>query len=143
MFGTAPGLPASIDIAIIGAGSHALTLVAHLLQKKRSMRGRFLVFDPSGAWMHQWHHQFAALEIPHLRSPAVHHPAPDPHALRTFAEPRPGELFTPYDLPGTQLFQDFCQEVIHRWQSQNCVYPAQVVGIEPMQRDRRLMGRLH
>ncbi len=137
MFGVAPVLPASIDIAIIGAGPHALTLVTHLLQKKRSMRGRFLVFDPSGLWMHQWHHQFAALEIPHLRSPAVHHPAPDPHALRTFAESRPDELVAPYDLPGTQLFQNFCQEVIRRWQLQNCVYPAQVVCIEPVQGDRR------
>jgi cation diffusion facilitator CzcD-associated flavoprotein CzcO len=130
-------LPASIDLAIVGAGPHALTLVTHLLQKKKSMRGRFLVFDPGGTWMSQWSHQFAAFEIPHLRSPAVHHPAPDPHALRTFAESRPSELFAPYDLPGTQLFQDFCQEIIRRWQLQNCVYPAQVVRVEPAQRDRR------
>lgn len=129
-------LPDSIDLAIIGAGSHALTLVTHLLQKKKSMRGRFLVFDPSGQWMRQWNHQFAALEIPHLRSPAVHHPDPAPHALRTFAERRPNELFTPYDLPGTNLFQDFCQEVIRRWQLQTCVYPAQVVQIQPFS-DRR------
>ena len=124
-------LPASIDLAIVGAGPHALTLVTHLLQKKKSMRGRFIVFDPSGMWMSQWNHQFAALEIPHLRSPAVHHPAPDPHALRTFAERRPNELLAPYDLPGTKLFQDFCQEAIHRWQLQTCVYPAQVLQIQP------------
>lgn len=129
-------LPDSIDLAIIGAGPHALTLVAHLLQKKKSMRGRFIVFDPSGVWMSQWNHQFAALEIPHLRSPAVHHPDPDPHALRTFAEGRPNELFPPYDLPGTKLFQDFCQEVVRRWQLQTCVYPAQVVQIQPLS-DRR------
>jgi len=125
-------LPHSVDLAIIGAGPHALTLVTHLLQKKKSMRGRFIVFDPSGVWMNQWHHQFAALEIPHLRSPAVHHPDPNPHALRTFAEGCSHELFPPYDLPGTKLFQDFCQEVIRRWQLQSCVYPAQVVEIKPL-----------
>jgi cation diffusion facilitator CzcD-associated flavoprotein CzcO len=129
-------LPDSINLAIIGAGPHALTLVTHLLQKKKSMRGRFLVFDPSGTWISRWNHQFAALEIPHLRSPAVHHPDPDPHALRTFAEHRPNELFPPYDLPGTKLFQDFCQEVICRWQLQTCVYPAKVVQIQPLS-DRR------
>jgi cation diffusion facilitator CzcD-associated flavoprotein CzcO len=59
-------LPDSIDLAIVGAGPHALTLVTHLLQKKKSMRGRFLVFDPSGTWMSRWNHQFAALEIPHF-----------------------------------------------------------------------------
>lgn len=129
-------LPDSIDLAIVGAGPQALTLVTHLLQKKKSMRGRFLVFDPSGVWMSQWNHQFAALEIPHLRSPAVHQPDPDPHALRTFAASRPCELFPPYDLPGTRLFQDFCQDVIQRWQLQSCVYPASVVRIEPLRQHR-------
>lgn len=133
-------LPPSIDIAIVGAGPHALTLVTHLLQKKKSMRGRFIVFDPSGVWMSQWNYQFAALEIPHLRSPAVHQPDPDPHALRTFAERRPNELFPPYDLPGSRLFQDFCQEMIRRWQLQTCVYPAQVMQIQPFS-DRR--SRFH
>ncbi|WP_310483218.1 SidA/IucD/PvdA family monooxygenase, partial [Chamaesiphon sp. VAR_48_metabat_403] len=121
-----------IDLAIVGAGPHALTLVTHLLQKKKSMLGRFLVFDPSGTWMNQWHHQFAAFEIPHLRSPAVHQPDPNPHALRTFAAPRPNELVAPYDLPGTQLFRDFCQETVRRWQLEDCVYPAQVVRVEPI-----------
>jgi len=130
-------VPESIDIAIVGAGPHALALVTHLLQKKKSMRGRFLVFDPSATWMSQWNHQFAALEIPHLRSPAVHQPDPDPHALRTFAESRPNELFPPYDLPGTRLFQDFCQEVIRRSSLQTCVYPAFVVRIEPLKNHRR------
>ena len=137
MLDTSMTLPESIDLAIIGAGPHALTLVTHLLQKKKSMRGRFLVFDPSGTWMSKWNRQFAALEIPHLRSPAVHQPDPDPHALRTFAESRPNGLFQPYDLPGTQLFRDFCQETIRRWQLADCVYPAQVVQIEPQQDGRR------
>jgi hypothetical protein len=34
-------LPTKIDLAIIGAGPHALTLVTHLLQKRQTMRGRF------------------------------------------------------------------------------------------------------
>lgn len=124
-------LPQVVDIAIVGAGPQALTLVTHLLQKKKSMQNRFVVLDPSGEWLRQWQHQFAAYEIPHLRSPAVHHPDPDPHALRSFAESRSQELFPPYDLPGTQLFQDFCQHVIHRWELQERVIPAAVQQIEP------------
>lgn len=123
-------IPEKVDIAIIGAGPQALTLVTHLLQKKESMRNRFVVLDPAGDWLQQWQHQFAAYNIPHLRSPAVHHPDPDPHALRTFAESRSSELFPPYDLPGTQLFHDFCQEVIRRWGLQERVIPAQVQEIE-------------
>lgn len=120
----------TVDIAIIGAGPHALTLVTHLLQKKQSMGNRFVVLDPAGDWLRQWQHQFAAYDIPHLRSPVVHSPDPDPHALRTFAESRPSELFVPYDLPGTQLFYDFCQEVIRRWGLQERVIPAEVQQIE-------------
>ncbi len=46
MENTPPSLPSKIDLAIIGAGPHALTLVTHLLQKRQSLQGKFLVFDP-------------------------------------------------------------------------------------------------
>lgn len=53
--------PPKIDLAVIGAGPHALTLVTHLLQKRQTMGDRFLVFD-------RWRPQFAVLDISHLRS---------------------------------------------------------------------------
>ncbi|NMF66939.1 FAD/NAD(P)-binding protein [Brasilonema octagenarum] len=127
-----PSLPSKIDLAIIGAGPHALTLITHLLQKRQTMRGRFMVLDPSGSWIRRWQHQFAAFEIPHLRSPAVHHPDPNPFALRKFAESRSHELFAPYDLPGTKLFEDFCFDVIRRFQLENQVYTSAVTRIEPL-----------
>ncbi|MEO0409904.1 MAG: FAD/NAD(P)-binding protein, partial [Cyanobacteria bacterium P01_A01_bin.135] len=122
------------DIAVIGAGPQALTLVTHLLQKKAKLRDRIRVFDPSGTWMIQWQQQFAAQEIAELRSPAVHHPDPNSHALRSFAEGRFQELHPPYDRPGTQLFQDFCQALIRRWQLQDAVTPAQVTRLEPLRK---------
>jgi cation diffusion facilitator CzcD-associated flavoprotein CzcO len=121
----------NIDTAIVGGGTHALTLMLHLLQKRKDMRDQVLVFDPSGTWLNQWQHQFAAQEIPHLRSPAVHHPDPDPFALRRFAESRPNELYPPYDLPGTQLFQDFCQDAIHKFNVADRVVKAKVSRLEP------------
>lgn len=120
------------DIAVIGAGPQALTLVTRILQKKATLRNRIQVFDPSGTWMTQWHQQFAAQEIAELRSPAVHHPDPNSHGLRTFAEGRSHELHPPYDRPGTQLFHDFCHTVIHRWQLQNAVIPVQVTRLDPL-----------
>ncbi len=123
-------LPKYIDLAIIGAGVQALTLTTHLLQKSAKHYHKFIVFDPSQTWMRQWQQQFAAQQIPYLRSPAVHHPDPNPHQLRTFAENRHNELFPPYDRPGTKLFNDFCQEVIRRWQlADNKIYPAKVIQI--------------
>lgn len=119
------------DIAIIGAGPHSLTLVSHILQKKSNLRSKITVFDPSGTWLKQWQHQFFAQEIPHLRSPAVHHPDPNPFALRKFAESRPHELFPPFDLPGTELFNDFCQNLIHKNQLQKIVLADSVTRIIP------------
>jgi cation diffusion facilitator CzcD-associated flavoprotein CzcO len=129
---TSASLPDKIDIAIIGAGPQALTLVTHLLQKRQKLRQRFLVFDPRGTWMSRWQDQFDALEIPHLRSSAVHHPDPNPFALRQFAQNRENELFPPYDLPGTKLFQEFCQDVIYQWELQDSVVRASVICIEPV-----------
>ena len=125
-------LPKHIDLAIIGAGVQALTLTTHLLQKSVKHYRKFLVFDPSQTWMSQWQNQFAAQQIPYLRSPAVHHPDPNPHQLRAFAEHRRNELFPPYDRPGTELFNDFCHEIINRWQLTDKVYPAKVTQILPV-----------
>ncbi len=129
-------LPQHLSLAIVGAGPQALTLVTHLLQKRSKLRRRLRVFDESGTWLSRWLRQMQAQEIEHLRSPAVHHPHPDSFALRRFAESRPQELFPPYDLPGTDLFNDFCAEVIRRWNLHSCVYPGQVCRIIPVQRSR-------
>ncbi|MEL6470527.1 MAG: FAD/NAD(P)-binding protein [Cyanobacteria bacterium J06623_4] len=134
------------DIAVIGAGPQALTLITHLLQKNKRMRERlkagfspgFQVFDPSGAWLTRWHRQFAAQEIRHLRSPAVHHPDCNPHNLRDFAQGRSDELYDPYGRPGTALFRDFCEAVIERWQLQDKVTKAKVVDLSPLQRGFQL-----
>ena len=135
-----------IDIAVIGAGPQALTLITHLLQKHKRMRERlsrgfspgFQVFDPSGAWLSQWHKQFSAQEIRHLRSPAVHHPDSNPHNLLAFATGRGDELYNPYNRPGTQLFQDFCETVIDRWHLQDQVTKAKIVGLSPRRRGFQL-----
>jgi cation diffusion facilitator CzcD-associated flavoprotein CzcO len=135
-------LPNRTDLAIVGAGPQALTLITHLLQKRSKLRQKFFVLDPSGTWISQWRHQFAAQKIPHLRSPAVHHPDPNPHALRQFAENRRDELFPPYDLPGTKLFEEFCDEVIHRWKLKNRVYPGKISQILPIKNGLRSYFRL-
>jgi hypothetical protein len=124
------------DIAIIGAGPQALTLATHLLQKGRRRSPEFSVIDPSGTWMQRWCQQFAAQDIPYLRSPIVHHPDPNSQALRVFAESRHRELFPPYDRPGRQLFTDFCGAVIKAWNLQNRVVAENVVRIEPLRQGR-------
>ncbi len=121
-----------VDIAVIGAGPQALTLVTHLLQKRKDWQARIRVLDPAGVWMSQWQRQFRAQEIPHLRSPAVHHPDPNPYELRRFAESHPQGLIPPYDRPTTAVFEGFCQDVVQRWQVGSLVMSAQVSRIRSL-----------
>ncbi|NJK70463.1 MAG: FAD/NAD(P)-binding protein, partial [Microcoleus sp. SU_5_3] len=74
--------PSQIDLAVVGAGPHALTLVTHLLQKCQKKRGKFWVFDPSGGWLTQWQRQFVSFGNSTLAIAAVHHPDPNPFELR-------------------------------------------------------------
>ncbi len=101
------------------------------MKKSNSRRDKILAFDPSGEGLTQWRRQFAALEIGHLRSPAVHHRDPNPYELRRFAENRSSELFPPEDLPGSRLFEEFCGDTIKRWQLGDRVIKAKVTRIQP------------
>ena len=38
----------------------------------------------------------------------------------------------PYDLPGTDLFDDFCGDVIRRWDLENAVTPGEITRIQPL-----------
>lgn len=89
------------------------------------------VVNAGKEWLGSWNARFAALDIPYLRSPLMAHPdAFSPSALREFAfkHARESEIRrvdysrtalkgTPeysqglYDLPGTELFRDFCDEL--------------------------------
>jgi hypothetical protein len=105
-----------VDLVIVGAGPHALTLLARLVeeepsdlydqelrqynkkrfgrkenaqQRRERLLSRIVVIDPSGVWLSQWNENFDQLQIEHLRSPVNIHPDPqDAMALREFAELR-------------------------------------------------------
>jgi hypothetical protein len=106
--------PTDARVAIVGAGPHGLTVACHLLRADPSLIDDLVVVDPSGAWLASWRRSFRSLEIGHLRSPAVHHPHPDPYALlhHARANGRSHELHGRYQSPGAALFDDFCDEVV-------------------------------
>jgi cation diffusion facilitator CzcD-associated flavoprotein CzcO len=116
-------------IAFIGSGPHNLTALAFLLKASPQLRSEVRVFDPSGAWLTQWNRQMAAQEIVHLRSSSVHHPDPDPLALRRFAKGRFDEFYPPYFLPGTGLFREFCEDLIARYDLGSVVEPRRVTSL--------------
>ena len=120
------------DLVIAGAGPQALTLSCLLLQKRPRLRRRLRILDPSGRWLSRWQRQMECYEIPWLRSPSPHHPHPNPHALRHFAhsQQRNRQLEGPYGLPHTDLFADFCRQVISEYQLDGDVLAARIERIQ-------------
>ena len=103
----------SHPIVIAGAGPHGLATTIHLLTAAPRLRDRLVVVDPAGTWMRAWTEQFARLDISHLRSPAVHHPAPRPGLLMEHtATHRLAISGLPYGLPTTRTFARFCNDLI-------------------------------
>jgi hypothetical protein len=86
------------------------------------------VVDPSGRWLAAWDQRFAAQDIRHLRSPAVHHPHPDPFAL--IAEGQEGLLRSGgTQLPTSARFARFCRDVVARARLEDAVEPAAVTDL--------------
>jgi cation diffusion facilitator CzcD-associated flavoprotein CzcO len=104
--------PSCPQVLVVGAGPAALSLATALTCRRVPVE--LEVIDPSGTWMAAWNQRFAAQDIPHLRSPSVHHPHPDPFALLAA---------TPHDeltrsggttLPSSRSFARFCDDLVHR-----------------------------
>jgi len=121
----------SCEILVVGAGPHALTVAAHLCRRDPSWASRMLVTDPSGRWLSQWDATFDRLGITHLRSPTVHHPHPDPHAISKRGDLEREDL-TPggYQRPSRRAFDLTVRDTIAEFQLDDAVLAASVVGVE-------------
>jgi cation diffusion facilitator CzcD-associated flavoprotein CzcO len=71
-------------ILVVGAGPAGLATAIGLAC--HDLAAEVEVVDPAGRWLSCWDRRFAAQGIEHLRSPAVHHPHPEPFALLESAD---------------------------------------------------------
>ena len=136
------GRKAVTELVVVGAGPQALSLCCLLLQKRPRWRRHLRIIDPSGRWLSSWQRQMQRFEIPCLRSPAPHHPHPNPNALRSYAQERrrSRELEGAYGLPHTGLFSEFCQSVVEEFQVAGQV---QAVSLEEIHLGAGGPGSLH
>lgn len=111
-----------------------------------------VVIDHHGQWMAQWKRDFEALNIRYARSHADLHPCPfDFQSLRVWAEMknRQSEMWPmrfidreasrkagyagPYILPGRELFFDFCDDLVHRYNLSPLVQAGDVVAVRVLE----------
>jgi hypothetical protein len=96
-------------LLIVGAGPAGLACTLAL--RCHGLDEGLRVVDPTGRWMAAWERRFDAQDIQHLRSPAVHHPHPDPFAM--IAEGQHGLLRSGGTrLPTSARFHEFCRRVV-------------------------------
>lgn len=105
-------LPEDAETVVIGAGPQALALVLHLLDARPSAREGLVVLDPAGRWLAEWEGRFARLAIDQLRSPGVHHPAPDAGALGRWSRAEGRPAAGPYGIPRAGDFVAFCHHLV-------------------------------
>jgi NADPH-dependent 2,4-dienoyl-CoA reductase/sulfur reductase-like enzyme len=97
-------------VTIVGAGPAGLSCAVML--RCHGLDGGLQVFDPSGAWLITWRDRFRRQDIPHLRSPAVHHPHPDPFALLGAEGPDGLVPSGGTKLPTTERFERFVDRLV-------------------------------
>lgn len=110
------------SVLLIGAGPAALACAVSL--RCHGLADRLTVLDPRGRWCAAWDERFARQGIPHLRSPAVHHPHPEPFALLG-AGGREGLVTSGgTTLPTTARFARFVADLVEQAGLADVVEPA-------------------
>jgi hypothetical protein len=115
------------EVLVIGAGPAGLACAVALHCHGRA--AGLTVLDPSGRWLAAWHDRFRRQDIPHLRSPSVHHPHPDPFALLAAGGndglvPSGGTR-----LPTTERFARFVDQLVTDAELGSVVRPVAATGL--------------
>jgi len=118
------------NVVVIGAGPAGLA--ATLALKQCTPKIKLKVVDPSGCWFNVWDRQFANQDIHLLRSPAVHHPHPDPYRLLASSNPKDtNDLVSTAGtyLPTTRRFRAFIDEALAETELTDTVSAHRAVGL--------------
>ena len=104
----------NINITIIGGGIHGISIAIRLLREVPTAARYLAIVDRYPHPLTQWRHKTERQGMTFLRSPVVHHITPDALGIVEYAERhnRTPELVPPYSQPSTQLFWDFCGDML-------------------------------
>ena len=123
---------------IVGGGLHGVHLAIRLIIKAGVAREKIQIIDPADTLLEQWSQRSAATGMKFLRSPSVHHLAPDPFSLVEYSgikkrrERYSKRLFAPpFDRPSLRLFNEHCKALIEKYGLNECHVKERAVQITP------------
>jgi cation diffusion facilitator CzcD-associated flavoprotein CzcO len=102
------------DWVIVGGGIQGVTLAAFLLRRKKASVEGLSIIDPHDEPLSNWKHCTAAISMPYLRSPSVHHIDDGPFCLQSYVKDSKtkGAFFGRYKRPSLTLFNEHSRHVI-------------------------------
>ncbi|GEL07739.1 FAD/NAD(P)-binding protein [Salisediminibacterium halotolerans] len=119
------------DWIIIGGGIHGCTVAAYLVKSGMCEPGRLLILDPHNEPLRNWKQQTKQIGMKYLRSPSVHHIAPDPFSLQQYAKKTNSEdFYGPYKRPSLDLFNDHCDQILAETGISSRFQTATVAGLD-------------
>ena len=121
----------NVPITIIGGGIHGVAIAIRLLRDMPTAARHLAIVDRHPQPLTQWRCKTERQGMTFLRSPAVHHITPDALGIVEYAERhnRTSELAPPYSQPSTQLFWDFCNEVLAELEGHRVYYQFDVAKL--------------
>ena len=121
----------NVPITIIGGGIHGVSIAIRLLRDIPAAAKRLAIVDRHPQPLTQWRCKTERQGMRVLRSPAVHHITPDALGIVEYAERhnRTNELAPPYSQPSTQLFWDFCNDVLAELEAHRVYYQFDVAKL--------------
>jgi cation diffusion facilitator CzcD-associated flavoprotein CzcO len=115
------------SVLLVGGGPAALAQALAL--RCHDLADDLTVLDPSGRWFAAWDDRFRRQDIPHLRSPAVHHPHPDPFALLGAGGTEGLVPSGGTKLPATARFASFVERLVDEAELRPVVRPVAATSL--------------
>ncbi len=114
----------NIPVTIIGGGIHGISIALRLLRDIPTAAQHIAVLDRHESPLTAWRNKTERQGMTFLRSPAVHHITPDSLGIVDYADQhsRTDELAPPYSQPSTNLFWDYCNDVLKELQDYPIYY---------------------
>ncbi|MFC0522944.1 FAD-dependent oxidoreductase [Pontibacillus salicampi] len=109
-------------LIVIGGGVQGATIATWLLHFHRIKEEDLLVIDPYEYPLHKWTATTRKIGMTYLRSPSVHHLAPEPYSLKKYAKEKDySQAFRGhYKRPQLNMFNNHCYDLFQTVSLQNC-----------------------